>query len=868
MLGRLLKGTKGYLHQGKNLLQKGVDWYAYPDPVNHEDFDISDHEWVEKEAVQTDVATENNARHTFYDDKRLILEKLETVYLRNLEEMIEPAIYRQHITEAAKETVKDKAKEDQDKEDKVNERFILGQKNEQEGPALYCYKAIANALKDAQVFLEAVSRIHEHVVSIQASNKIGQSLALTQMMNPWSSLNKDLRGGFDAYIKLYKSLELSGINRAFDEMSGQVVRLTVADSVLKEVARMAHESFQPVQTFVTSLPNNPFYSASKNQSAAFKRLMGFSSAIPAAPDATQDELPEGQQADDSNRADTNPQAEQRAEGQTFDFSANLLGLQEALNKITTELIGRDIPRDSLEKVRETIDTVSKLRDEIMKFRHSAQKLVDLFALLRTAYPLANKMITQYPQAYVSVNKALKGHFVTTAYQLNKVFQNVFLTVDKLEVEGYLKEHYLLSSGEMDNPNAQSFSNFVKVFNTWIEGLGCEFGHAERFPYTYAVARQRSERYNEERQKPYAVVGEIGTKLEFMSERAEKAQADFAAEAAALLVKKQQADLTTFDAKKKAIFTLIDGRVKVLEAEINQSWITFGSTKYKKIHSLVQLKATVTASRDGQDLARLFKEETIKTEVSARAGARADLLFEGRTGKMLHDLRFIAASRQTEVDVLSQLQEQLASKRFWFFATRRTRTIQSRVEALEHLKKWLATDGYNLEDALQAVKVDNAKHYDLLHYYETSILEDIRKMETYLNKDQMGKRLIKADRPQDPILVKARLDAFEEFCDELQHQKLLLQTDTSYFSFFVGSRIKALDYRIQSMNELKSWLAKPGYHLDNSLIAFEFDNPVAYALVKNETALFEQIRLLERRSAAAAVASEGVSYRSAPGGLSP
>jgi hypothetical protein len=151
----------------------------------------------------------------------------------------------------------------------------------------------------------------------------------------------------------------------------------------------------------------------------------------------------------------------------------------------------------------------------------------------------------------------------------------------------------------------------------------------------------------------------------------------------------------------------------------------------------------------------------------------------------------------------------------------------------------------VEDALEVLRVKHSREFNCLVKNDQPVLAELRDIEKHLSTEEIGKRLIQPPKTISRSCIQAKIKLIDEYKARLIQQKQALVANHRYFSLLDARRIRKLENRITALKKLELWLQKPGYELDTALLAVECSHPTDYLFLKEERALLEGVRQLEK-----------------------
>lgn len=286
-------------------------------------------------------------------------------------------------------------------------------------------------------------------------------------------------------------------------------------------------------------------------------------------------------------------------------------------------------------------------------------------------------------------------------------------------------------GKKYDPYEITLSHFARDINNWLELLGYEFKSKERFPYADSLLEQRVQKSSNEEEKSHKkafLERRVSRQLERWVKQENKEKVVKQSEKASFLVYRRQ------------IITLqLDQRIAELRAELNASWISFTSTKRKKITLLQKLKAEFAENlQDNYD--------TVLEKIKNR-GCAVDLLEEGRTGNLMKKLRLVTSDPSDRIKLIEQVEFQLEGevalpKNYWFFTSHRLKQVEKHLAAVQAFKaEFLEHPRHRVREILDRINAKTPDYYAILIGEETKLLKEIQAIDDYTPDFMLGKKVL-------------------------------------------------------------------------------------------------------------------------------
>lgn len=531
-------------------------------------------------------------------------------------------------------------------------RYLL---NPQDGnkTVLY-YKRFFNLLTDAQSLLTELTALHTPFWQYMA----GSSWIKLATNGP--TLYQSLWRFFQAYNDVYNNLEPLGANEL-------LLKLTAA--------QLPFQTDDLTKRFET----NPFYISLNSQSKNWVKVVNIGTGYI----KTDEEV-----------------------------SKALSSIQEILDSFTQSL-----PSDSPQQkaIHKTGIDILKVLQNVRKFANSRKNLFEALSFVYTIYPTIKDLIANFPQTNSSLTIVFKEHILETAKLINLAFKDVFLLLDQVEIQMYLKENALSTFAFQEN---LSIHHIAEQFNILIESYGYKFPETDRFPYQLAIANQRKLLQQEnivtpefiqhriddisQWENPHVIVENI-TEKEFAEQRSDE------------------------------IVQIILQRINELETE-KKSWLTMQhKVKQHKIDLLNQLLNTISKMPLDKAVAEISKGPSKKYLY---------LLFEGRTKKAVDSIaiRFLSSTDQVD-SIRLEIHRLKKIYRKGFFFTSKQKIYKKRIESLKALEKLMALKGYRINDALLEMSAKNPALHGILLQYGQKLLDKLQRQDVIIPNHKIGLKLI-------------------------------------------------------------------------------------------------------------------------------
>jgi len=636
------------------------------------------------EEVKQETKKKTYHELNIFNNLRISVAKLENQLCQKLEQLLAPEVYQQVIRDGKKD---------------ADGRYQLVTTDTQD--ILFYYQSILNLLIDFQLVMEPVSDLHETFTKFQKS-------IMGKVKILWSEgadINEQVNRLSLYYCHFLNSIQALKLDMVF----GNLPALEDLQSFLKW--------FVPIKTMEAQWANNPFIDSYKQHGNEWRQLLGLSRAQP------EPELDDEGKIEAAGATEKTLQVLQ-------EMPRYMDNMKAALKQILCDLSGGEVSESVRKDYKDTVELTNKILDKINRYAQRTPSWGELIRFIYEVYPTVKALIASLPQSYVSLNKMLKEHLLTTAYQINLIIRAWFLCIDRLESQCYMKEGYLLTLGE---GASISLSKLATEFNSWIENLGYEFKPEERYPYTQDIIIQREKllkEANEEKDshpfKTELLLKRLNTQIEYFED-----QKGFLAASK----KSQEASLIIY--KQRIMALQIDKRIGELRAEIMQSWILLTDRKKKKIKLLNEIKNNLDNSS--------YKDyRTILDETKNRKDFH--WLEEGRTGTLMQTLQLVVSKPADRLAFIAQeltklQQSQREAKNYYFFRSRREERLMKRMRALKVLHEWLEQPGYRVNEVLDLISAKTPEHYWILIQHEYALLAKLKEIDDYTPDFVLGKKSV-------------------------------------------------------------------------------------------------------------------------------
>lgn len=375
-------------------------------------------------------------------------------------------------------------------------------------------------------------------------------------------------------------------------------------------------------------------------------------------------------------------------------------------------------------------------------RYNPDQLHSLSSLEYISFAIKNKdllfteLLGNLMQGLFALIEMSREFYLHMCQEINLFLRDLYLVLDKLEMQFYLKEGYI---SDLRIFGGQSLNNLVQAFNKTVESINFEFKPEERYPYTEKILEQRK-----------ALLGHTKSKVEydFIEKRAKDAAEKLATERA--LQKTIRLIITHYNNSGLNIETLalIDGRLDELRRESSRCKES-SLVKIKKIKLLEKLRKIYLETPKKHKLSNFIQSNTqidklLDDEDVFQTREDIHLLFEGRTGNILKQLRAFGTTKNdliNKIDLRIELLKQQREEKFWFSAQSKRTIVENTIYAYQQLQVILKQKGYNFNEAFDRLKINDLDSYNVLYQNEKPFLHEMLYLDEYVLSSKTQKKTV-------------------------------------------------------------------------------------------------------------------------------
>ncbi len=321
----------------------------------------------------------------------------------------------------------------------------------------FYYQHVLNLLTDFQGLMGSVSVLHRGILKFR--NSQGFMAKTKQLLSSfWSSDEERLLATIKRLVEDYCNFVTTFGELELDTVLGHLP----AFEELKELIKL----LKPVQTTTDLLKLNPIVASYNRNSSHLRELMGLQpSDAPqrdAADNAEEADAGYGEEKESKHEAkavaaSVAAETKEVQEGESLaqqgalqilhDLPRKLNAIEKVLTQILGDLNGEEVSLSVKKDYEQTIVLVTQILRELEQFSPKTKNLKNIISFIHRIYPLVKTLLASLPQAYVSLNKILREHLMTTARQFNLILRDWFLFADRMESQLYLKDGLLLGLDE-------------------------------------------------------------------------------------------------------------------------------------------------------------------------------------------------------------------------------------------------------------------------------------------------------------------------------------------------------------------------------------------------------------------------------------
>ncbi|MEO8400508.1 MAG: hypothetical protein ABI597_01770 [Gammaproteobacteria bacterium] len=412
------------------------------------------------------------------------------------------------------------------------------------------------------------------------------------------------------------------------------------------------------------------------------------------------------------------------------------------------------PNTSLNEVVNNLEIIlpelKALNSDRLKPAGTLKKVSMLLANLGVISRLFKKL----PDAIASLKNISMTFSLEMLREFNLLLRDFTLLLDKLEIEFYMKEGYLTNmplftvkttkeladqdekKGEEDDQDLVKVSlhNLIKSYHQKLADNGYEYLPRERYPYIDEMLTQRQRMLK-------------------------SAHSDFETGFLQRRITSAQAQLNEL--------AILDNATKAKESEDEQ--LSFQNTINDQMTQRID-----TLERQGYKSAAVFTKIRLLQQTRENKVGRVDekldnlgkdakdremlyLLYEGKTGKMMKQLRHIGKTRENVVNFVELKLiaiQQLRKQAIYLFGSSRKQKLENKIHGLQIIKECSQKPGYCFNDCLDELSLQNKDAYHMLIADENTFLNELRNLFDSMSSKSLGRKQIDCRAPSkvEPVVV--------------------------------------------------------------------------------------------------------------------
>lgn len=398
----------------------------------------------------------------------------------------------------------------------------------------------------------------------------------------------------------------------------------------------------------------------------------------------------------------------------------LQSLKQLLLEMSRKLPVQNPARLLIERTLNDIETLLTRCDRFLAKKPTIRK--GLFFIWRNL-DLLQSVLSDFRLTYTSLSHLFKNDFLISIEQLNLMFLEIRLTLDRFEVDYFIKPGYLLHKLKLHA--------VFNEFTLWVNKIGYQFLPEYTYPYMTALINQTvnmQDKYAQDEDRKLM----LKDRLQFFNKIMEGKQKKMA---------KKKRNLYESHARenKEKITEWLNTLIEKLS---QSSCCAFLCTTHLRldIQLLKELKRQLMRNDLDMALANLqifHDHESINVR---------KLLFTGEIGEVLKKIRYLLASPADRVHLIEDkiflLREKAVQLSYWFCQTHKTKAhLVSQITGLTQLKNLLARPGYRLDEALAEINMYHPAQHQVIIHHQVAELEEIRQIEQSLPDFMFGKKII-------------------------------------------------------------------------------------------------------------------------------
>jgi hypothetical protein len=624
-----------------------------------------------------------------------------------------------------------------------------------ENEKILSYMRFGNMLIDMKLFFHNTSKVH---------GKIIQPYILYNLIHQVPALQENTTALLTAYNSLYSYIEPLGAMTLLRNLSSTTGLKHELQKLIPIDTRLAQQQ----------LTTNPFYLSHLNQGENWVAML--------------------QGTDDKINA-----------------------LQKILNDLS-----KNLPKggSANENIQNTIADINKILLEVNRLQGSSMRLLDVLKMVYEVYPKVTALIKQLPKSYVSLQTVFKDHLLMTAEQMNLIFRDTYLKLDQYEIDHHLKKGTLTNYKFADNT---SIDTMLQSFHAMIAEAGYEFRPEERFPYLAAMIEQYDQMLTYPNPPEKILLARIQSAEQELQQQAEESPRQVSV--------REQTNRTNIK-----VDILLDGHIDKISQEnkvlnyigaifthqlnlvrkgleivyldslfntvtditsaITRK-ITHSDIRDQKVRLLGKLKRTLinTGSLDAA-LQELHNNNPLDRR-------KIPLLWKGETGKLLKEIQMMTGTSPVTISDLVNFEinrlKETRIQRIILWGKAKRNANETKILALEKLKKLLLKDGFTINDALSELNAVNPQDYKVLITKNKELINELQNANDYISKERHGNKLLDYVKPENLEFTPREIQLKYGYVKN-EIEKRINQLTAEFTNSWFTSNVKL--QKIALLNELK------------------------------------------------------------------
>jgi hypothetical protein len=401
-----------------------------------------------------------------------------------------------------------------------------------------------------------------------------------------------------------------------------------------------------------------------------------------------------------------------------EINQKLDSIQEVLSSLEESLPPGKIARNA---ASHTVNDIIGLLKEVRIFAASPCKLRDVIKFVYAAYPYLHDLSQNSTQAFVSSSALFKDHVLMSVQQLNSIFCDIVVGLDRFKIVNFLKDS---GQGEITSYEFKEGLSIAKVFETfhhWVNQLGYQFLPEEA--YHHAILESRNN-----------FVFESVVPKTFIMKRIHGLKETIKGQTILNEFKAQQELDDYLDTQDESVLELIDRRIAQLQDEMGKWW-NFKKVKAIKISLLNTLKEHLQVSSVEESINHMESESdpALRTQIH--------YLFEGRTGKVIKKIQQIKMDKASVLRLVEHEIIRLTHDSNRFFTFKRKHEFAKSINGLKKLKAYLGKSGYRIDEALNELAGKYPDEYHAIKITQKDLLAEISQIDKQLPDFIIGKKTL-------------------------------------------------------------------------------------------------------------------------------